>query len=210
MLIALGVVAVAWAAPPKGVVPAIAPADAPQQYAEYLKSKGGAATDTLACDVLWKDEALVCFKVDEKGVRRWVTTADVAAWKTDVGTLRATATEHARVVLQTQPTKQKIVDMTASYWKAAEGDGWSAAGVLAPDALAVRIGGAPVLVGVPSDGVLIAWTPGDAQVDKIMAVGVKEMYDAQDGAVTPVIHEWTGKEWAPYGEAVATTPGGIK
>jgi hypothetical protein len=42
-----------------------------------------------------------------------------------------------------------------------------------------------------------------------MAVGVRELYDEQDGSVSPYIFAWDGKKWTPFGEAKPSvaTPG---
>lgn len=195
-------VAMALAAVPAEVTPVLAPADAPAQFAEHV----GGPSPSLACDPLWSD-ALVCFKVREGKKRRWVTSADLAKWKVDAPALRATLAERAIAKLADQPKPVPVEGMPgAQYWVAAEGDGWAAAGVLQPSLLAERLGGAPILVAVPVDGVLIAWKIGDRELDRIVAVGVKEMYDAGDGPVTPIVHQWTGARWAPYAEAVPSKP----
>ena len=92
--------------------------------------------------------------------------------------------------------------MTASYLKLVDGDGWAAAGALRPDLLAEKVGGLPLRMAMPAEGVLLAWKGGEAEVDRVMAVGVKEMYDQLPGAVSPRIVTWDGAKLAPYGQAV--------
>lgn len=200
MMVAWWLVAAAAAAVPANVFPVPAPYDVHQQYAEHLAASG-ATGPRLACDALWTGEAMLCFKVEEKGRRRWVTEKDLAAWKVDYPTLRAAVTERAIAALATQPKKTAVDGMTAHYWVAAEGDGWSVAGALHPRLLAEKLGTVPIAVAIPAEGVLIAWVPGDKDLDRVLAVGVRDMYESQDGPVTPVIHSWTGERWVPYGEA---------
>jgi hypothetical protein len=198
---------VAWAvaAVPDGVTPVLAPGDAPQQYADWLQETG-APPVRLACDALWA-EALVCFKVVDGSRRRWVTEADAKNWGVDVPGLRRVVTDRARQKLAQAPKVMTVEGMPKSkYWLSAEGDGWAAAGVLAPDTLASRIGGAPLLVATPVDGVLLVWKPGDADLDRVLAVGAKEMHDASDSPVTPVVHGWDGTRWFSVVEAVPTAP----
>lgn len=192
----------ALGAPPDSVRPTVAPVDAPSQYAAWLAEQGLPGSE-LACEPLWPEHALLCFKVVDAGRRRWVTSADLAAWGTTLAELRARLTARARPVLATQPRRLPVSDMQgASYWLAAEGDGWAAAGLLNPDLLARRVGGAPILVATPTDSVLLAWRPGSAELDKVMAVGVRKMFDEEPGSVTPMVHRWDGEKWTPFGQAV--------
>lgn len=188
-------VLVARAAAPDAVFPVLAPFDAPAQWAE------AGHPSPLACDVLWPRETLVCFRVQEGNKRRFVTEADLAQWAVDVVALRAAVTQRAREKLVDQPKSATIEGTQKTYWTSAEGDGWSAAGVLAPELVAMRLGG-PFMVAVPTDRVLLAWRPGDPDLDKIMAVGVKEMFEAADWPVTAVVHRWDGARFTAYVEAV--------
>jgi len=49
--------------------------------------------------------------------------------------------------------------------------------------------------------VVLVWEGGQAEVDKILAVGVRKIYETRPGAVTPIIFRWTGSEWVAFGEA---------
>lgn len=198
----------ALGAVPDKVFPALAPADAPAQWREWAKAKGLPASE-MACDPLWKDEALICFKVEEKGKRRFVLSTDLTKWGVDVEALRRTVTDRAKAALASQPTKTPVPGTDKSYWVSAEGDGWASAGILLPMVLADKLGG-PFYVAVPTDKVLLAWRPGDPDLDTIVAVGVKEMYTAAEWPVTPVVHQWTGTGWIAFVEAVAkpVEPGG--
>jgi hypothetical protein len=199
--------AVALAAVPAGVTPFLAPPEAPDQWLEY-RASAKLSADPLACDTLWT-EALVCFKITEGKKRRWVTAADLTAWGVDVDGLRAEMASRGRKFLETQPKPTPIDGVPgATMWVAAEGDGWSAAGILAPDAVASRLGSATFLVVTPTPDVVIAWLPGSNDADTIVAVGAKEMYDARDDGVTPVVHLWNGTRWSTFAQAVPKDPNG--
>jgi hypothetical protein len=189
----------ALAGVPDGVHPVLAPPDVPGRYAAQKAAEGQPVE--LACDPLWPEHALLCFKRREGDRDRWVTTADATRWGTDVAGLRAWAAERALQVLATQPDRMQVTDSTQSYWVAAEGDGWSAAVLLQPVALAEKIGSPAIHVAAPMDGVVLAWPGGDAALDTIVAVGVREMYDQGKQPISPVIFEWTGTRWREFAEA---------
>jgi hypothetical protein len=187
------------AAVPDGVIPVLARADTPAQWAETH-------TDALACDPVWPQEVLVCFRVQEGKKRRFVTAADLARWGVDSVGLRAVVTERARARLATQPVRRTVDGTEKVYFVAAEGDGWSAATVLAPEVVGARLGG-PFLLAAPTDQTVLVWLPGDKDLDKIMAVGAKEMFEGADWPVSPVVHQWDGRRFSSFVEAVpAPTP----
>lgn len=164
-----------------------------------MKSSGK-QSDPLACRVLWKDHALLCFRVWEKDRRRWVTEADLKAWSTTTADLGAAVAGSAAKVLTERVEKVPVDGSEATYLRLRDGDGWAASGVLAPHVLAKRLG-VPYLAAIPAEGVFVAWKHGTPELDHIMAVGVREMHDEQDGGVSPYIYAWDGAKWTPFGEA---------
>lgn len=195
----------AVAAVPTGVVPQLAPIDAPEGWKDYVKSAHLPATE-LACEPAWPDVALVCFKIRENGKRRWVTSADLAAWKVDTAGLRASLLAGARAALAGQPVPTKVDGGPQLYWQAAEGDGWSAAGILMPELVADKLATKVFYAAIPTGEATLFWRPGDADLDRIMAVGVKEMFQAADSGVTPVVYQWSGGLWTPFMEAKVADP----
>lgn len=194
----------ALAAVPDSLRPVVAPADAEAQYDRWADQTGRAPGD-LACRELWPDEALICFQVTRGDTRRWVTEADLARWELDVEALERAVLARGRSVLAERPARRQVEGMQGTYWSSAEGDGWDALGLLDPERLAERMGGAPILVAAPVQDALLAWRPGDADLDKVMSVGARRMYEEQPGGVTPVVHRWTGEAWEAFGEAVPAT-----
>lgn len=193
-------VAAALAGVPDGVRPVVAPLDAEARYRAWLGRSDGPAA-SLACEPLWEGASLLCFRVWEGSRRRWVTQADLAAWRTTTSELRAAvqsaAPEH--VELERRP----IVDMEAHWWLIRSGDGWAAAGVLAPERVAERLGGGALRAAVPAEGVFVVWRAGDREVDHVMAVAVRELFDqAEPVGVSPLVHTWDGVAWTPWARAV--------
>ena len=56
----------------------------------------------------------------------------------------------------------------------------------------------------PVDGAVFVWLPGNKDLDRIMAVGAKEMFTAAAWPVSPVVHQWDGHRYSSFVEAVAT------
>lgn len=196
----LWLTALALAGVPDSVRPAAAAADIGEQFAAW-QAQTGDDSPAPACRPLWPDEAVLCFKVVDEGTRRYVTDEDLAAWKTDLEGLEATLRRRASGPLV---QSARVEDSELVYWSAAAGDGWSVRGALAPEALA-EVVGEPLLVALPTDEVLIAWKQGDAELDKIMAVGVTRMYEEGAG-VSPVVHKWEDGRWSAYAEATKSEP----
>lgn len=151
------------------------------------------------CAPLWPGAVLLCFRIWEDGARRWVTRADAERW--NVGSGQLTTSVRANAAAHVARAELMPVEGTdAFYLRLVDGD-WAAAGVLAPDAVAARLGGGPVRMAVPAEGVFVAWKAGDADLDKIMAVGVRELFDQTPGPVSPRVFLWDGVRWTPFGQA---------
>lgn len=189
----------AAAGAPEGLRPVAASPDTPQRYAAWRAAEGK-APEALACEVLWP-EALVCLRVWEDGKRRWASSADLARWGVDLPAARQALAEAAARHVRSAPFVP-IDGMEARYLRIADGDGWAAAGLLRPDLLAERLGGLPLRVAIPADSVLVAWRDQGPEVDKVMAVGVRELFERQPGPVTPKVYQWDGTRWTPFGQAV--------
>ncbi len=191
----------AMAAPPDGLRPVVAPFDVQAQH-DAFRAERGLATQTLACRPLWPRHASLCFRVWDGGARRWVVRADLARWGTDVDGLRDQVQPKAAARLS-EAEVATVDGMASTFLKHVDGDGWAAAGVLDPPALAARLGGPPIRVAVPSGSVLLAWKAGDTALDTVMAIGVTELYEQQAGGVAPNVFTWDGEEWRSFGVARA-------
>jgi hypothetical protein len=133
-----------------------------------------------------------------------VTEGDLDRWGIRLPDALAALTE-AGVARLSSAVERPIVGLSARYLELQDPDGWEAVALLDPAPLVARLGGAPIAVAVPQEGVLLAWKPGDPDVDLAMAVGVRELAIG-DGRVSDVVFGWDGRVWAPYAVA-QPTPG---
>lgn len=185
---------------PAGARPVAAPADAQDQFAAY-RSQAGLPPAELACTELWPGMVLICLQLREEGRQRWVLASEAEAWSGSVEAAMAVLAQRAAEPLAEQPVPVPVPEMEdARYYRAAEGDGWEVAGLLRPDLLAARVGAAPIRVALPRSDVLLAWPAGSDALDKVMAVGVREIHDA-GGGLSPAVIEWAEGGWAPGFEA---------
>ena len=123
-----------------------------------------------------------------------VALSDVEAQATRLAELAMTP---ARLAERT------VADMEGRYFVAEVGDGQDAAPFLAPLALERLLGAHPVLA-CPADGAVLAWVPGSADLDKVVAVGVRKAHDSASHPVSPRVYTWDGAGWVVWGEAVST------
>ena len=192
----IGLAATASAAAPT-VVPLLAPADAQAQYAAFLSSSG-APEDGLACETVWPKAMLLCFQLTANNETRWVTQSDLRAWDVGVSGLAAQVAERGKG--ETVSGTTLPVDGMPQTYEVYSGP-WAAMAILEPERVAAKIG-SPFLAAVPVNGTVLAWRPGSKEFNQIIAVGVREMFESQDGPVTSVIFQWTGERWAPFAEAL--------
>ena len=183
---------------PDGLRPVLAPADAPSQFAAWQKSKGGA--DSLACEPIWGNDALLCFRIWEGKKRRWVTESDLTTWGATTSQVRGHITLKAREHLNTLVAK-KPKDLPGEYYELVHGDGWSASALLLPDLVSERLGIRHFLAAAPTESILFTWAPGNAELDAAIGIAVKDTFEKGQGAVTPVVYYWTGEVWSAFGEA---------
>ncbi len=194
-------VALALAAAPAGAVPdpTIETATVQADYAAWAKKKkirGDAAE--LAC-MPFADTLSMCFTYLSGDTRGYYTKAD---GKTPEELLKAGAgTEEAAVDM----LEADYVDGLTPRYFIVTANGRAHTAMLFPEALERKLGGKCV-VGVPAQGVLIAWVPGDLDFDKVMAVGVKRAYDTQPNPVTPTLYTYDGKRWLVWGEVREIAP----
>lgn len=195
--------ALAIAGVPDTVRPAPAPEELPAQFAAWARSKARTG-EQLVCEALWRGSTVLCFEVIEGESRRWVTTRDLASWGIEPAAFfdsqraRATA-EAAKVTLN----PLRVEGIPGEYFEVDASARWHAAGLVAPEVLRERLKAETFLVVAPVAGVVLVWVPGDPRLDKVIAVGAREMFDAGDLGVSPVVHQRLPGRWAPFAEAKA-------
>lgn len=205
MILGLLLAAFAYAAPvtaalvTAGPDPGLEAADVQQQYTTWARSKKvkGPAAE-LACSHFAEGLEL-CFTKVSNGVRSYYTLADgqPAEQLVELGK----GQEDAAVA----QLSERYVDGLAPRYFLVTGQPRAHAAMLFPSALERLLGGKCV-VGVPAVGVLVAWVPGDLDFDKVMAVGVKRMYDTLPDPVSPLAYTWDGARWGVWAEVKELTP----
>jgi len=186
---------------PEGVRPSVAPINM-QVQVDAWRAAGDRVAGTLVCEPLWPDAALLCYRNRVGDEVQWVTDTDLIRWKETPESLKAEMVRRSAPFATSQLHTTSVSNMSAQYTFASNADGWGAAVLLHPDAVVAQSGGLLTLFAAPSYGVVLVWKGGNPELDKVMAVGVKEIYEQRSGSVSAVIHRWTGDEWRPYGEAV--------
>ena len=181
------VLSLALAGTPPGVV--LVSPEAPGAQETYAQEGG---QGTLACSALVEEVLQLCYRLEADGVRRYVTTADLAAWDMDLHELRV----HAADALTENPLKRIDIDGGGHYFQSAAPTGREATVLLHPEWL-----GEGRVVGVPSRGVVVVWTPGDEQLDKMVSVGVTQMHSQLPHPITPVVIQPSEEGWKKWGEA---------
>lgn len=196
MLLATLLPALALASPPGQVLAVVETPDAPGAYRELAAGRGleGAQTE-LVCRDLVADELLLCFRVVDGGVRRYVHAGDLAAWGLDVSGLEALAA----AALSESPLARQSIEGGGTWYAVEAPPGRELTVLLHPEWLAA-VGPRPVL-GVPAAGAVMIWGAGDEELDTIMAVAVRRAFETQPRPISPLCLEWTGERWEAWGEA---------
>lgn len=168
-----------------------------QLYGEYARGQGLEGPDArLSCKLL-ADPLTLCLKVEEEGKRRYVSQGDLQRWElTDVR-----ARELAAGAVEDNPWQQVPIDGGGHYHQVKADPNRASAALLHPEWLST-LGPNPV-VAVPARGVVVGWSAGDPELDKIMAVAVRRMYDELPEPLSPVALSWTDKGWRTWGQAKA-------
>ena len=174
---------------PGVVLPSPEPPTAPALYEQ------GGGEGELACRALVDEVVLLCFRIEAEGKRRYITTADLAAWDTSLADLEALAAS----TLTENPLKPIAIEGGGSYWQSAAPVGREAVVLLHPEWLAIA--GENPVVGIPSRGVVVVWSPGDDEVDTMVSVGVTQMHGSLPHPITPVVLQKDEEGWSRWGEA---------
>jgi hypothetical protein len=144
----------------------------------------------------------MCFRLREGQTRRWVRDDDLERWGVDLRELLATVTKRSEGQLAGSGVLTAVKGMDARYWLGASGTGWQSAVFLAPGSVARALGTQSLVVAAPSRGVLLAWEGGDPELDLVMTVGAREMFERQEGPVSEQAFRWDRGTWSVYGRAV--------
>lgn len=161
-----------------------------------------AVREGYACQAL-ADGLALCLMCGQSPIttdqlRQWGATFE------DAQTAAAAAT--ANVLSARRPLRVEIPNTGGkAYWVSQQGDGLDAAPLLHPERFARLLGDNPV-IGVPAHDTLIAWVPGDSELDKMVAVGVKRAHDAASHPVSEKLYQFKDGEWIVWGELKTPDP----
>ncbi|MEE2752260.1 MAG: hypothetical protein VX519_12580 [Myxococcota bacterium] len=173
------------------------------QETARLEGTSGPAAE-LACRPLVEDLPL-CFRVEEEGRRRWVTRADLQGWGLTVEDLERKASE----TLTTNPFQQRTVSGGEGQWWAVDTPAGREGTVLLHPEWLKTVGPNPVLA-IPGRDTFFAWNLGDAELDKIMAVGIRKANEQSHIPVTTRILGLDGQRWVVRGDLKSANPQGMQ
>ena len=185
-------IAAALAAPPGPILATPEGPDAIQLYKEQATARSEIGMRSLlACDELHAT-LLVCYRVEEDGKRRYVTHADLVAWDVPPTELAGLAAK----ALSESPLQAH--DLEGATWYDAPGPKGPTV-LLHPDWLGAV--GDRVLVAVPARDALLVWRSDGGELDTIMTVGARKMFDELDHPVSATVLAWDGTAWSEWGKA---------
>jgi hypothetical protein len=179
---------------PGPIVPTVAHPDLPSEFAKAALAQG-ATGDAVAQACTFLGEGVpLCFRVEANGRREWFSLAQAQAWGLDLKALQNA------VLLDPEknPFVEKKVEGGGHWWQVEAPDGRESLVFLHPEWLSVV--GEKAVIASPASGVVIAWQSGDTDNDKIMAVGVRALFDQSDAPVSAKIFTHTTKGWVVWGE----------
>lgn len=176
--------------------PVVLPAEVPAKLAK-------ASGEQPACIDLVERVGALCFRVPSDKGRRLVLDGDLAAAGLSASVLRERATSRAGAELSKLGQVQGVRDLPRHrYWMVA-GEPWSAAVLLDPKAMLARLpGDGPLLIGLPSVDVAVAWRSDGDELDRVMMVALAKLHGAHEPSITPLALRWDGSAWLVHGEAV--------
>ena len=172
----------------------------PKQYQEYIESKGEKYSPLSCTD--FAEGMLLCFRYVDGEKLPYVQQQNLEQWDAKLEQIQTSAKDFAKqYVTSDRYTFQKIEGMDGGYWASAKKDGWDASGLFYPAQLQQMVG-RKFLMAVPQAGMFLFWGQGNPAIDRVIAIGVKEIYKEAKQPVSPYIYEWGGEKWDVWGEAV--------
>lgn len=187
-------VASSSAAPPPW--PVVVRGDAPGKYASAMQAQGVTTPEPLACEALVLPSHAICFQsAASEGTWEWTTLTEGA----EVVSLRPA--EVAGYV-QSYGSLVPITNTSYTYWLSTGPRGQGAQALYYPAQLMAALSTTQLTVATPNQHIVVAWAGGDATLDRMMLVGVREMYDNQPNPVSPKALRWIDGKWVEFGAAV--------
>ena len=175
----------AHAASPIGSV--MEPSDVVEQFRLHAVETGrsGPAAELVCKEAV--ETLQICATLIEGEQWRYATLADPGV-------------EKPTAMLDEHGFKSKDAEGVGRYWVREKADGKEGMIYVQPGLLS-ELSPIGVVVAWPVPGVVIAWVPGNPNLDQVMSVGVAQMVEASNHPVSPVIYRYVDNKWAVWGEA---------
>lgn len=173
------------------VLPWAAPWAVQVQYAQWRTSREQVPAE-LQCRPLWANEVRLCRRELTEGRLRRLHVGD--------STAGLVSTTDASAWIQAETEVVSIPGMDTSYRLLRDSQGRAAWAAEYPEVLAKDLG-VPFLAAMPDSQRLLAWSAGEPLVDRVMAVGVHEMFAASSTPVSDVVFAWDGERWFAFASA---------
>ena len=172
--------------------------------AERLRAQGKTGTAAeLACEDLVLNELYLCFRHVQGDRAPYVTQAELAAWGASTADLRA----RSAALLTSNPLQLRKIEGGGQYFEVVCPPGREAVVLLHPEWL-TTVGPVP-LVTSPVQGVVLVWDAMDPEVNKIVAVGARKMFEGYPGAISPLVYRWNGAGFVAWGDARPRDPAAL-
>jgi hypothetical protein len=175
------------------IAPVVLPPSAPSEFAAWATSAGraGAAATLLCRD--FAEGALLCFSRVADGRREMLTAADGIELDGAEASGRGSSDDAVA-------TLERVLVEGKVYWARRQGDDRDHVPALFPAELSARVG-ADVRVAFPARSLFLAWAGGDAELDKMVAVGVLKAFQTLDQPVSPLVYTWREGAWRTFASA---------
>lgn len=109
----------------------------------------------------------------------------------------------SQLKVEVNPTryqKTAIAKTNYSYWVSNQYDGHDAAALLHPRLLSGFLT-EDILMSIPAQGTVIFWEKSSPEQNKIIAVGIHDLFEASEVPVSPNIYQWDTDRWVVWARA---------
>ena len=186
------------------VRPAPMHVDIVETYRESQKLSGKKHSD-LACQD-FAEGLKLCFRYVSESSLKMVQEKDLKKWEATLAQLEVSVQDKSGKYVHAKRYQfQEMEDGSGGFWASANKDGWDAAGLFHPQKLEQLVG-KKVFMAIPQSGMFIFWEQGSPLLNKSVAAGVKETYNAASYPISPYVYKWNGEKWVVWGEAVEKKP----
>ena len=171
-----------------------------EDYAEHSKLKGRSFR-ALACSGITV-ELNLCFRRVKGESLPYVHRDELSKWGLTQEQALQMVTDLSQRQMKAEHYIKRVIEGTdLVYFSRSNKDGWDPVALLHPQFLKQLVSG-EVLVAVPTAGMFVCWKNGNAERNKIMAVGIREQYQQSSHPVSPYVFQWKNNQWQVWGSAV--------